>query len=178
MSVQPEKNKAQPLGIEKLFFDFDYCKKSEKITETETQQRKTELKDEVKHFLKQLDTLNIKPLVIKTRRGYHVHVFFDSIYEINNELEFWKQVYKQLQYELLKDRNYRFIDHSVLGDINRMCRIPLSIHEISGEECIIVDTKLEQDKIRSFEYFKLYGLKQKDLLSAMDKAREFEKTRK
>jgi hypothetical protein len=59
-----------------------------------------------------------------------------------------------------------------------MCRIPLSIHEISGEECIIVDTKLEQDKIRSFEYFKLYGLKQKDLLSAMDKAREFEKTRK
>jgi hypothetical protein len=39
MSVQPEKNKAQPLGIEKLFFDFDYCKKSEKITETETQQR-------------------------------------------------------------------------------------------------------------------------------------------
>jgi hypothetical protein len=69
MSVQPEKNKAQPLGIEKLFFDFDYCKKSEKITETETQQRKTELKDEVKHFLKQLDTLNIKPLVIKTRRA-------------------------------------------------------------------------------------------------------------
>ena len=178
MSVQPEKNKAQPLGIEKLFFDFDYCKKSEKITETETQQRKTELKDEVKHFLKQLDTLNIKPLVIKTRRGYHVHVFFDSIYEINNELEFWKQVYKQLQYELLKDRNYRFIDHSVLGDINRMCRIPLSIHEKSGEECIIVDTKLEQDKIRSVEYFKLYGLKQKDLLSAMDKARELEKTRK
>ena len=80
MSVQPEKNKAQPLGIEKLFFDFDYCKKSEKLTETETQKRKAELKEEVKHFLKQLDTLNIKPLVIKTRRGYHVHVFFDSIY--------------------------------------------------------------------------------------------------
>jgi hypothetical protein len=59
-----------------------------------------------------------------------------------------------------------------------MCRIPLSIHEISGEECIIVDTKLEQDKIRSVEYFRLYGLKQKDLLSAMDKARELEKTRK
>jgi hypothetical protein len=178
MSVQPEKNKAQPLGIEKLFFDFDYCKKSEKLAETEAQQRKAELKEEVKHFLKQLGALNIKPLVIKTRRGYHVHVFFDSIYEINNEFEFWKQVYKQLQYELLKDRNYRFIDHSVLGDINRMCRIPLSIHEISGEECIIVDTKLEQDKIRSVEYFKLYGLKQKYLLSAMDKARELEKTRK
>jgi DNA primase catalytic subunit len=166
------------LGIEKLFFDFDYCKKSEKLNETKTQKREAELKDEVKQFLKQLGTLNIKPLVIKTRRGYHVHVFFDSIYEINNEFEFWKQVYKQLPYELLKDSNYRFIDHSVLGDINRMCRIPLSIHEKSGEECIIVDTKLEQDKTRSVEYFKLYGLKQKDLLTAMDKARELEKTRK
>jgi hypothetical protein len=177
MSVQPEKDKAKPLGIEKLFFDFDYCKKSEKLTETETEKRKAELKDEVKHFLKQLDTLNIRPLAIKTRRGYHVHVFFDSIYEINNELEFWKQVYKQLQYGLLQDCNYRFIDHSVLGDINRMCRIPLSIHEKSGEECTIVNTLLEQDKLRSVEYFKLYGLKQKDLLVAMDKAREFEKFR-
>ena len=178
MSVQPEKNKTQPLGIEKLFFDFDYCKKSEKLAETETRERKAELKDEVKHFLKQLDDLNIKPLVIRTRRGYHVHVFFDSIYEINNEVEFWKQVYKQLQCGLLQDRNYRFVDHTVLGDINRMCRIPLSVHEKSGEECTIVDTKLEQDKTRSVEYFKLYGLKQEDILSAMDKAREHEKTRK
>ena len=178
MSVQPEKNKAQPLGIEKLFFDFDYCKKSEKLTETETWRRKAEVKDEVKHFLKQFGTLNIEPLVIRTRRGYHVHVFFESIYEINNELKFWKQVYKQLQYGLLQDRNYRFIDHSVLGDINRMCRIPMSIHEKSGEECTIIDNQLEQDKIRSVEYFKLYGLKQKDLFAAMDKARELEKTRK
>jgi len=29
MSVQPEKDKAQPLGIEKVFFDFDYCKNNE-----------------------------------------------------------------------------------------------------------------------------------------------------
>jgi hypothetical protein len=52
-----------------------------------------------------------------------------------------------------------------------MCRIPFSIHEKSGEECAVVDLQLEQDKIRSVEYFKLYGLKQKDMLSAMDKAR-------
>jgi len=162
---------------EKLFFDFDYCKKSEKLTETENQNRRLELTDEVKHFLKQLGTLNIKPLVIRTRRGYHVHVFFDSIYEINNDHEFWKNVYKQLQYGLLQNRNYQFIDHTVLGDINRMCRIPLSIHEKSGEECTVIDNRLEQDKIRSVEYFKLYGLKQKDLLAAMDKARELEKSR-
>jgi hypothetical protein len=178
ISVQPEKDKAQPLGIEKVFFDFDYCKKSDLLTETETQKRKSELCDEVKYFLKQLGTLNIKPLIIRTRRGYHAHVFFDSVYEINQALEFWKQVYRELQIELLKDYDYRFIDYAVVGDINRMCRIPFSIHEKSGEECTVVDNKLEDDKVRSIEYFKLYGLKQKDLLAAMDKAHEFTKTLK
>jgi hypothetical protein len=175
ISVQPEKDKAQPLGIEKIFFDFDYCKKSEVLSEAETQKRKSELRDEVQYFLKQLSTLKIKPLVIKTKRGYHVHVFFDSVYEINQELEFWKQVYKQLQFALLQVHNYRFIDYAVVGDINRMCRIPFSIHEKSGEECLVVNSNLEEDKVRSVEYFKLYGLKQKDILTAMDKAHEFRK---
>jgi hypothetical protein len=80
ISVQPETDKAQPLGIEKVFFDFDYCKKSDSLAEAEIQKRKSELRDEVKYFLKQLGTLNIKPLVVRTRRGYHVHVFFDSVY--------------------------------------------------------------------------------------------------
>jgi hypothetical protein len=175
ISVQPEKDKAQPLGIEKIFFDFDYCKKSEVLSEAETQKRKSELRDEVQYFLKQLSTLKIKPLVIRTKRGYHVHVFFDSVYEINQELEFWKQVYKQLQFALLQVHNYRFIDYAVVGDINRMCRIPFSIHEKSGEECLVVNSNLEEDKVRSVEYFKLYGLKQKDILTAMDKAHEFRK---
>ena len=57
-----------------------------------------------------------------------------------------------------------------------MCRIPFSIHERSGVECSVVNSQLETDKIRSIEYFKLYGLKQKDILSAMEKAHEFRKT--
>jgi hypothetical protein len=44
MSVQPEKDKAQPLGIEKIFFDFDYCKNSEILAEAETQKRKADLR--------------------------------------------------------------------------------------------------------------------------------------
>jgi hypothetical protein len=178
ISVQPEKDKAQPLGIEKTFFDFDYCKKSDLLAEAENQKRKSELRDEVKYFLKQLGSLSIKPLVIRTRRGYHVHVFFDSVYEVNQEFEFWKQVYKQVQLGLLQDHYYRFIDYAVVGDINRMCRIPFSVHEKSGVECPVVDSQLEQDKVRSVEYFKLYGLKQKDLLSAMDKAHEFRRALK
>jgi hypothetical protein len=178
ISVQPERDKAQPLGIEKIFFDFDYCKKSDLLTETEIQKRKLELRDEVKYFLKQLGCLSVKPLVIRTKRGYHVHVFFDSVYEINQELDFWKQVYKELQLGLLQDHGYRFMDYTVVGDINRMCRIPFSVHEKSGEECPVVDSGLEQDKVRSIEYFKLYGLKQKDILSAMDRARKFKKALK
>jgi len=50
-----------------------------------------------------------------------------------------------------------------------------SILEKTREECLVVDSQLEQDKVRSVEYFKLYGLKQKDIMSAMDKAREFRK---
>jgi hypothetical protein len=178
ISVQPEKDKAFPLGIEKIFFDFDLCRKSETLSEPETQRRKFELRKEIQYFLKHLDCLNIKPLVIRTRRGFHVHVFFDSVYEINLELEFWKQVYKQLQLALLRDHDYRFIDYAVVGDINRMCRIPFSIHEKSGEECLLVNAHLEEDKVRSVEYFKLYGLKQKDILAAMDRAHEFRKALK
>jgi hypothetical protein len=178
MSVQPEKDKAFPLGIEKVFFDFDLCRKSEALSEEETLRRKMELKDEVKWFIKNLGCLNIKPLVIRTRRGYHLHVFFDSVYEINQEIEFWKQVYKQLQIALLLDHDYRFIDYAVVGDINRMCRIPFSIHEKSGEECAVVNGLLEEDKVRSVEYFKLHGLKQKDILAAMDRAHEFRKALK
>jgi hypothetical protein len=69
--------------------------------------------------------------------------------------------YRQLQLALLQDRDYRSIDYAVVGDINRMCRIPFSVYEKSGEECLIVDSQLEQDKVRSIEYFKLYGIKQK-----------------
>ena len=61
ISVQPMKQKAQPLGIEKVFFDFDYCKKSEVLTDAEIQKRKTELQEEVKYFLKELNEQNISP---------------------------------------------------------------------------------------------------------------------
>ncbi len=38
VSVQPEKDKAFPLGIEKVFFDFDLCRKSEALSLAETLQ--------------------------------------------------------------------------------------------------------------------------------------------
>ncbi len=66
------------------------------------------------------------------------------------------------------------MDSAVIGDINRLCRIPLSIHEKSGEECIIVNNQLEQDKVRSIEYHRLYGLKQMDIKLAINNVRNLE----
>ncbi len=40
ISVQPMKHKARPLGIEKVFFDFDYCKNSEILPDAEIRKEK------------------------------------------------------------------------------------------------------------------------------------------
>ena len=78
----------------------------------------------------------------------------------------------------MKGYDYRFNDPVVMGDLKRMCRIPLSIHEASGEICAIVNERLEDDKIRSIEYFKLYGLKRKNYEVAIEKAKEMGKVQK
>jgi len=99
MSVQPYSRKDTPCAIEKLFFDFDYAHKNEKITEKETEQRKKELKEEVKQFVKMLsfEGRRIKPLIVKTRRGYHVYVFLDQTYEFSpRDLDFARSVYRRL----------------------------------------------------------------------------------
>ena len=178
ISVQPMKAKAKPLGFEKVFFDFDYCKNSERLSESEMKQRTADLADEVRFFLGHLSEVHINPLVVKTRRGYHVHVFFDSVYQINDQTKFWKEVYRSLQLQLLSECTCQYLDGAVIGDINRMCRIPLSIHEKSGQECNIVDSQLREDKMRGIEYYKLYGLKQKDVLGAMDRVLKQEKLAK
>jgi hypothetical protein len=169
ISVQPKKDKNTIYGLEKLFFDFDYSTKSDALTEDEASKRKAEMISEVKFFLKHLEELNIKPLVIKTNKGYHVHVFLDSIYQIGKgQTGLFKQIYNQLQLLLLQGHNYKYVDWHVIGDINRLCRIPLSVHQKSGEECTILNNKLEQDKIRSIEYFRLYGLKEADIKYAIN----------
>lgn len=134
ISVQPMDGPSKPFGIEKLFFDFDYGKKSENIQEKEIEERKNELKKEVGFFLKQICSLNIKPLVVKTRKGYHVYIYFDKIYIFTEKKDFLKRVYNQVEQRFLSGISLKYIDKSVIGDINRLCRIPLSIHEKSGEE--------------------------------------------
>jgi hypothetical protein len=162
ISVQPKKDNNTIQGIEKLFFDFDYSATAEVKTEAEKARQWEEMETEVKFFLKHLDELNIKPLVIKTCKGFHVYVFLDVVYGLESQ-KLLKEVYKQLQIVLLEGHDYKYIDWHVIGDINRLSRIPLSTHQKSGELCIIVDNALRPDRIRSLEFFRLYGLKEPDV---------------
>jgi len=86
---------------------------------------------------------------------------------IGDGLDFFREAYKQLQLRFLHCHNFKYLDPVIIGDMSRLCRIPFSIHEKSGEECIIVNNELKPDKIRSLEYFKLYGLKLTDLWIAV-----------
>jgi len=176
ISVQPKKDKNTIQGIEKLFFDFDYSATTDIKTEDEKARLWQDMEKEVKYFLNHLDELNIKPLVVKTCKGFHVYVFLDLVYSFDAKNKLLKDVYKQLQLALLQGYDYKYIDWHVIGDINRLSRIPLSTHQKSGELCIIVDNQLRPDKIRSLEFFKLYGLKEVDIKAIIKKIVRNKKT--
>jgi len=167
MSVQPRTEHEKVYGLEKLFFDFDYGKKSDNLSEKKIEKRKIKLDYEIKVFINtvnKFDTL-IKPLIVKTRKGYHVYIYFDKIYEIDDDIEHWRRVYRGLQEMFINSVKYefKFLDPTILGDIKRLARIPTSIHEKSGEECLILDEKFEPTKIRSVNIYKGYGLQEKHI---------------
>lgn len=179
ISVNPRIEHDKVLGIEKLFFDFDFGKKKEieKLSVEEIEERKKNLQKEVEIFLANLQTRCITPLVIKTRRGFHIHIYLDKVYILGKEDdELLKETYFQLQLPFIesKKHGYKFMDTSVLGDYKRMCRIPTSIHQESGEECYlvkgIVGDKITKDKLRGIDYYRLHGLKSDSWLYAVDRA--------
>jgi len=194
MSVQPRKAHYQVFGFEKLFFDFDYADKNfikkldaqiliNEISESDKKsildERNKALPFEVKRFINNImypddsDIYPLIPLIVKTNKGYHVYIYFDNIYEINSDTDFWSQVYGTLYKRFYKNgESYQFIDRTSETDIFRMSRMPLSIHEKSGLECIIVDGSLKPTKIRGLGNQKMCSLKQKDIFRAVTITRE------
>ena len=171
MSIQPRTAHDVIYGIEKVFWDFDYGTKSEGLTENQIRKRKKELEIEMRIFINKMLEIShgIQPLMVKTRKGYHVYLFFDSIYEISSDIDYWNDVYKELQMIFIKGNSheYRYFD-SVSSSIKNMARIPTSIHEISGEECKVLDVNFEPTKLRELDFYRLYGLKRKHLQLACD----------
>jgi hypothetical protein len=73
----------------------------------------------------------------------------------------------------------KYLDMNVVEDVMRLSRIPFSIHEKSGEKCLIVKMKkridgylFEPDKIRSLALFKVSGLGETDVGMAWKVAKE------
>ena len=132
---------------------------------------------EVEFFLKKLEGRRIVPLVVKTRKGFHVYIYLDQVYQLSVDNEdLLKEVYYQLQYNFMRDKKggYKYLDKAVVGDVKRMCRIPTSIHEVSGEECILIERIVNGNpipaKFRGIDQFRLSGLKSSDWLRAIESA--------
>jgi hypothetical protein len=185
ISVQPRfrhhspKKKFGIYGIEKLFYDFDYGRKSDKLTERQIERHKLKMEKEIRIFINHLRKLRIIPLIVKTRKGYHFYVYFDSIYQIDDNESFWKKVYASLYMGLLSNKHdYKYADSTSKEDIARLCRIPTSIHQKSGEECIVLDMNLKPTKLRSIEFYKVNGLRRDDFIRAVERTRINEKKRK
>jgi len=184
ISVQPMTSYHGIYGIEKLFYDWDYGRKSDKYTEKQIKRHKVKLKREIRIFINTLRKFGITPLIVKTRKGYHFYVYFDQIYEIrvtnSDEEDFWRKVYHHLRERLLRSnhRRFKYVDSTSKEDIFRLCRVPMSIHEKSGEECVILDMNLKPTKFRSIEYYRLCGIKRGYLTSAVETVSISEKQRK
>lgn len=162
ITVQPFAKYGVCMGIEKLFYDFDYGKKSDKMTDKQKEAHKRKCAVEVMQFANYLSKLGIKPLILFSgNKGYHVYIFFDRVYTFDyQEYDFWKMVYKRLM-ERFKNKDYKYMDSSTIGDLQQFARIPFSIHQKTGKEVIIVNNRLKRDKIRSLAFYRTYGLKQK-----------------
>lgn len=176
ISVQPRTGHNIVLGIEKLFFDFDYGRKSDKLTPKQIEKLKGELDDEVKKFvytLSEVRSPQLNPMIIKTNKGYHVYIYLDKVYEFSNSQEFVKQIYKTLMKSITNYGNLstKFLDKSTDEDLVRLCRIPFSIHQVSGKKCGLLKLnnkrEFEEVKLHGLELYKGKGLKYSDVVKAV-----------
>jgi hypothetical protein len=172
ISVQPFSSYGIVKGIEKLFFDFDYGKKSDSLNEKQIVKAKESLDLEVIQFVNTLLKRNppINPMIVKTNKGYHVYVYLDKVYEFSDSQEFVKEIYKTLVDSIKSYGHVSFLDPSTDEDLVRLCRIPFSIHQSSGKKCLLLqvkNNKFEEAKIRGLDIYRIKGLKYSDVILAV-----------
>jgi hypothetical protein len=151
MSVQPYNARDQPFGLEKIFFDFDSKGDLAKAWK------------EAKAFAQALTKYyNVHPfLAFSGSKGYHVYVFLESMVTFPTwRLDFVKHIYETLQRKLLKGLQFETLDPAVIGDIKRLARVPFSIHEKTGKQCVPVDMQgnLGCNVSNNLEEYREHGL--------------------
>jgi hypothetical protein len=129
LSVQPYRAKDQPCGLERLFFEFDYAEGPGRAWRDAVA-----LAEALKRFY------DVKPLLVFSgRKGYHVYAFLAKTIQFEpNQLDLAKAAYRELQNRILKGLNLPTLDQSVIGDIKRLARCPLSIHQETCSLCVPV----------------------------------------
>jgi len=145
MSVAPRVCHGVVYGVDRVFFDFDA---------KDSKQRPNMVLD-VKRFVSKLRPL--QPFIVQTFHGYHVYLFFKEGCIKTKDNDEAKLFYEATQHLLLNGELYESLDTNVLGDVKRIARVPLSWHE-RGCWCIVVDERLEPTKVRSLDYYRMYGL--------------------
>lgn len=176
----------ETMALEKLFYDFDdkwkKCKSCGKegwdlgikgkdkkkrcpkcdalMTKDCAHPRLDVVGEEVKRFIRSMPS-KPKPFIVRTRKGFHVYLFLRRI-RIFQKSQFWqaKELYEALQRYFINtaEGEYIMLDNLIIGDIMRFARVPLTIHEETGERCLIVDEELKVTKVRELDFYKKYGI--------------------
>jgi len=135
MSVQPYVARNMLYGVERIYFDFD------------SQNPDVALRDARKVY-DRLDSMGVRPVMLFSgRKGYHIHVFLPRVFLAGAvTVDVLKNLLKILCLEALGCRTssevckkYPTLDMQVWLDVKRISRVPYSLHEKSGVECIPVD---------------------------------------
>jgi hypothetical protein len=155
VSVQPFRSRDILFGLEKLFFDFDSDRKNSKETYSE-----------VRDFSNRLESVGIRPMIVKTSRGLDVYVFLRNIVEFDFGKEnFYEKVYYVLQEELLRDLKYSTLNPNCLGNLKHLAEVPYSV------SCSPVNRDEETIRINDLDEYKKSGIQQGLLNRFKDKAR-------
>ena len=178
-STQPMRDYGLPFGLEKIVYDFDYPLDKKKEEEMD-KDKKEEVKKAAMTFAQFISPK--QPFVIETYKGFHVILFLAKIWEFDpKDLAFATDVFStlaisvagikgKLYHEMTKEdkAKWKFMDWAVAQDINRQARVPLSIHEKSGELVRVLNRDFKPTKVRSLDLFKGYGILQDAVIEAKD----------
>jgi hypothetical protein len=152
------------------------------IIDTILSKRQKECEVEVISFVKWLRyTKRYMPMVVETRKGYHVYIYLDKVYAISDDINVNRETFRCLtnrviqNYEDNKQTKLKYVDENVRKDVFRIMRIISSIHEQTGKPVSLVmlqNDKFVPDKYRHISFYKMMGLKEPDIIEAFNEAQK------
>jgi len=126
MSANPYDEKGEICALDRLFFDFDSPNKVRAAYDDAAELNQ--------HLAQYYDTGALT--TYSGSKGYHVYVYLQQPVE-GTEPEL-KPLYGELQRMITTGTKYRTLDPAVIGDVKRLARVPYSLHQKTGSQCVPV----------------------------------------